>query len=161
LEFSKSVVNNQMYAPAFWREQHRRFRLIGVKCKKCGRNYFPFQHICSCGGTEFEDVEMPRKGKIFSWSGIIVPPATGIEQVELTGPYLLVIVELENGVKVLSQITDYLPIKTMQGKEKQIGIGTPVEMVLRRVYVSQTGQVQYGFKFRPISEEPTQKKEEQ
>ena len=48
--------------------------LIAHKCKKCGKVYFPATTLCNaCLGGEFEETELPRKGKLYSHTTTCVP----------------------------------------------------------------------------------------
>lgn len=48
--------------------------LIGHKCKKCGKISFPATTLCTdCLGDEFEDVDLPRYGKLYSHTATAVP----------------------------------------------------------------------------------------
>ena len=52
------------------------------------------------------------------------------------------IVELEEGVKVIAQLTDIFP--------EEVYEGMPVEMVFRKIReAGADGIIEYGFKFRP------------
>jgi len=78
------------------------------------------------------------KGKIHSYTVIRVPPEGFKEYV----PYVIAIVELEEGTRVLSQVVDCEP--------KSIKIGMRVTSCFRRIRSeNDSGLVLYGFKFRP------------
>ena len=50
--------------------------------------------------------------------------------------------ELEDGVKILTQLTDVFP--------EEVYVGMPVEMVFRKVReAGAEGIIEYGYKFRP------------
>jgi len=52
------------------------------------------------------------------------------------------LVELEDGVKILTQLTDVFP--------EEVYVGMPVEMVFRKVReAGAEGIIEYGYKFRP------------
>jgi hypothetical protein len=60
-------------------------------------------------------------------------------------PYLVALVELDDGVRVLSQLVDIEPIKVKTGMR--------VEAAFRRVKVDgNSGIIEYGYKFRPLIE---------
>jgi hypothetical protein len=61
---------------------------------------------------------------------------------EFQVPYIIGLVELEDGVKILTQIVDVFP--------EEIQVGMPVEMVFRKVREAGVeGIIEYGYKFRP------------
>lgn len=128
-----------MSVPRYWREIPERTRFEGVKCKKCGHVIFPPRGRCErCGGGELVPYNLPEKGKLLTFSVVRTPPK-GFEKL---APYLLGIVELEDGTRVTSQITDV----TL----REISIGMPVEAVFRKISEDgDSGIIQYALKFRP------------
>jgi len=64
---------------------------------------------------------------------------------EIEAPYIVGIVELDEGPKVTAQIVD--------AREEELKIGMPVKMVFRRLRVDgDEGLIHYGFKFTPVRE---------
>lgn len=123
-----------------WRERGARLRLEGARCRKCNRIFYPPKPSCPyCGFRETERVDLPKRGRVVSWSiENIVPEGYRVE-----APVILALIELENGVKVLSTLTDVDPENLYEGME--------VEAVLRRLWVEGTeGLIVYGIKFTPI-----------
>jgi hypothetical protein len=129
-----------MSVPVYWREAPYRYSLIGNKCKKCCKVYYPPRKVCRvCGSKELEEVKLSERGKVVTFTVIHTPPV-GYEKY---APYVVGVVELENGVRVLSQIVDCKP--------EDIAIGTDVEATFRRVTEDgESGLILYGIKFRPI-----------
>jgi uncharacterized OB-fold protein len=77
------------------------------------------------------------KGKVYSYTLITSPP-TGFE---LEVPYIIAIIELEEGARVTAQIVD--------GDYEKVKIGLPVEMVFRKIQEDgKEGLIHYGFKFK-------------
>ncbi len=129
-----------MYPARIWREKKARYRLIGVKCKKCGAIYYPPRPVCEkCRSRELEEVELPRRGKLISYAILHDPPIGYRDQ----APLIIGIIELENGVRVFAPLTDV--------DEKDLKIGMEVEAVLRRINRKEEyGVIPYALKFRPI-----------
>jgi len=123
-----------------WRTKGRYYRLLGSKCEECGGEYYPPVRICpKCGSRRIVDKEMPKRGKILVHT-VLYSPLSGFED---QVPMILAFVELENGVRVFSQITDAKPEEVKDGDE--------VEMVFRRVRVlGRDGQILYGYKFKKV-----------
>ena len=123
-----------------WRTKNRYYRLLGSKCEECGREYFPPVQVCpNCGSKRIVDKEMPKRGKILVHT-VLYSPLSGFEN---QVPMILAFVELENGVRILSQITD--------AKPEEVNDGDEVEMVFRRVRVlGKDGQILYGSKFKKV-----------
>ena len=131
--------------PSMWRTLKPRYRLIGAKCRKCGMICFPPRRICmNCGETDnFEEVKLSGRGKVYSYT-IIARGATVYEHRReglSGGAFPIALIELEEGIRVLGQITDCKP--------EEVRIGMEVEVVFRRIY-EQDGIIRYGYKFRPV-----------
>ena len=78
-------------------------KLMGGKCRKCGKIHLPPRPLCDkCLSTEFEWVELPRTGKLLTYTIIHVAPT----QFQNMAPYAVGIVQLENGVKIPGMIKD-------------------------------------------------------
>ncbi len=120
-----------------WRIRDRYYRLIGSKCAKCGKEYFPPVYRCrGCGSEEVKDREMPKTGRIMTYT-ILHEPLPGYEA---QTPLFLAVVQLENGAKVLSQVVDT--------PEDAVKTGAKVRATVRRMKVDgESGQIIYGYKF--------------
>lgn len=129
-----------MSVPRYWREIPERTRFEGAMCKKCGHTAYPPRGRCDkCGGEEFVSYKLPERGKLLSFSVVRNPPK-GFEKL---APFLLGIVELEDGTRVTSQITD--------AGIKEVSIGMPMEAVFRKISEDgDAGIIQYALKFRPV-----------
>lgn len=128
-------------SPRIWQLAGIRYRLIGSKCLKCGRVFIGLRKVCPhCGSREFKDVALSRRGKIYSYTVIRTPPT----ERENYGPYIIAIVELDDGCKLTAEIVDCSP--------EEIDIGTEVEAVFRKVgEESKSGIIYYACKFRPVA----------
>ncbi|RLI24243.1 MAG: transcriptional regulator [Candidatus Hecatellales archaeon] len=126
--------------PQYWRESKYRYRLIGSRCTKCGAIHFPRRLVCNrCGSRELEEYKLSEKGKLLAYTVIRESPPKGYES---QVPYIIGLVELEEGVKILTQIVDVFP--------EEVRAGMPVEMVFRKVReAGAEGIIEYGYKFRP------------
>jgi uncharacterized OB-fold protein len=77
-------------------------------------------------------------GTIYSYTLMQEVPA----EFEDYAPYLLALVELDNGAKVMTQLTDV---------DGSVNIGDRVEMVTRKLRTDgPQGIIVYGYKFRPV-----------
>ncbi|UCH09469.1 MAG: Zn-ribbon domain-containing OB-fold protein [Fidelibacterota bacterium] len=125
-----------MKSPQYTREIPQRYRLEAEKCRQCGKVHFPPRLICdACQSQEFEQVILSRAGRILTWTVIHVPPTN----FDLEAPYIIAIVELEEGVRLTCQVVDCDP--------EELAVDAPVEMVFRRIQEdSQADIIQYGYK---------------
>ena len=126
--------------PRYWRERKYLYRLIGSECKKCGRRYFPPRKVClHCKSTEMREVKLPETGRILTYSIVYVSPR-GFEKYV---PYIIAIVELDDGTRVFTQLTDIKP--------EDVKVGMRVIATFRRIREqSKDGIIEYGVKFKPI-----------
>ncbi len=126
--------------PAHWRELPARYRLEGGRCKDCGHKTLPEEGVCPvCGSRNIERVALPRRGRVINYSVIWNAP----RGYEYYTPYVVALIELEDGTRVFSQLTDVHPEEVKEGME--------VEMVIRKTRVSgESGLIAYSYKFRPV-----------
>jgi hypothetical protein len=127
--------------PLTWRRIPERYGLIGSECEICRTKYFPVRRICpNCRRRgKMKEVKFSGKGKVYSYTVVHSPP-TGFE---LDVPYIMAIVELQEGPKLTAQIVDF--------NSKDIKIGTQVEMVFRKIQEDgKEGLIHYGFKFKVV-----------
>jgi uncharacterized OB-fold protein len=120
-----------------WRNKDRYYRLIGNKCADCGDEYFPPVYKCrGCGSEHLRDKEMPKEGKIVTYTELHEP----LPGFEAQAPFYLAVVELPNGARVLTQLVD--------SPEESIKTGAKVRATVRRAMVDgESGQITYGYKF--------------
>ncbi len=132
-------------APRFWRENPSRYNLVGFKCNNCGKTYFPPRAICpvchrkSVG--KIEPVKLKGTGKIYSMTEV----HEGLEELVPQKPYVLAMIEMDEGPKVTSQIIDC--------EACDLKIGTPVRVTMRKLSEEgSSGVIHYGYKFVPVRE---------
>lgn len=122
-----------------WRHIPQRYSLIGSECSHCGSIFFPKRVICpECRRKgKLDDIQLKGNGKIFTYSVIHTPT----DEFKTIAPYVVAIVELEEGAKITSQIVDCKP--------EDVNIGDEVEMVFRRIKEEgDDGVISYGYKFK-------------
>jgi len=122
---------------SYWRLKDRYFRLLGSRCLKCKNEHFPNVRTCQkCGSHELGDKEMPKTGKILTFTRLhdVMP---GFQDED---PMTFGLVELDNGVKVVTQLVDT--------NYDSLKMGDAVKAVFRRVRTDgESGQIFYGYKF--------------
>ncbi len=129
-----------MNIPRNWRLQQQRYRLEGEVCEKCGARIFPARDICpECEAPAKTPLVFSGKGEVYSYTTVHTPPQ-GFEEF---APYILALIQLEEGPLITAQLTDV--------DADHVDIGMPVEMVTRKVQGGGTeGPIVYGYKFRPV-----------
>jgi len=127
-----------MDLPRYHRLTSAYYRLEGQRCKDCGAVQFPARSSCgACRSREAEPYRFSGNGTVFSFAEVAMAPKG------FSGPYVVALVELEEGVRVTAQLTDV--------EADEVEIGMPVEMVTRRIQEKGPhGYLVYGYKFRPV-----------
>lgn len=124
-----------------WRRIPERYRMAGTQCKTCGKKFFPprkFCQVCRRKGR-IEAFDFSGRGKIFSFTEVHSAPAG----LELEVPYVLAIVELEEGSRLTTQVVDCTAA--------DVKLGDPVEVVFRKIRSDDPeGLIHYGYKFRLV-----------
>jgi len=111
--------------------------LIGTKCRSCGTISFPrettFCKNPACSGEEYDDVELSRFGKVWSYTDAqYKPPAPYIATTDPYVPFALAAVELPEGLVVLGQVADGFGVADLK-------VGNPVELVVETLYTDEAG----------------------
>jgi hypothetical protein len=102
----------------FW-EAARRRQLVVQRCRGCGAHRFPARSLCArCLGREAEWVPVGGRGTVFSFAVMHQVYHPGFAD---DVPYAVVVVELEEGARLISNLVD-CPLDA-------ITIGMPVEVV--------------------------------
>ena len=104
-------------------EGARAGRLMVQKCDSCGRLRFPAHDLCSsCNSTASRWVPVSGRGEVFSFNIMhqVYHPGFAGEV-----PYAVVVVELEEGCKFISNLLGVKP--------HDIRCGMPVEVVFEKL----------------------------
>ncbi len=120
----------------YW-EQAKAGKLVFQKCGACGSvQFFPRVLCTSCNSTDLEWIESAGKGSLFTFSIVHQPPHPGFRNAV---PYITAIVELDEGVKMPSQLIGIDP------EPEQIEIGMRLELAFEELNDSISLPV-----FRPV-----------
>jgi uncharacterized protein len=107
--------------------------LLGARCTTCSTVFFPraegFCRNPSCRGREFEEVELSRTGKVWSYTDAqYAPPPPYIAPTDPYEPFALAAVELaDEGMVVLGQLANGTTVDDVK-------VGTEVELVVEPLY---------------------------
>ena len=81
-------------------------KLLGLKCKECGTVTVPPKMVCrKCASPDMEVVELKGKGKIQTFTTCNVAPEGREDEV----PYVILLVELDEGPWIMGNLTDIDP----------------------------------------------------
>lgn len=127
--------------PRFWRNLGSRYNLEGTRCTECGEHFYPPRNFCvNCRrGGQIEPYNFKGTGEIVTYTLI----HTAAEGFEIQAPYILAIIQLDEGPRLTSQVI---------GDFEKINIGTRVRSVFRKLGEGgERGMIYYGTKFVPVN----------
>jgi uncharacterized OB-fold protein len=98
-------------------------KLMASRCRNCQELYLPPHAICSkCHSSDMEWVELKGDGKLAAFTSICVGPTSTLEEgYDRDNPYVVGVVQLEEGPKVSGRVQG-LDARKPEG----IKVGTPV-----------------------------------
>ncbi len=122
--------------------------LIGTQCTGCGTYFFPKQDTyCknpNCDCSEFEEVELSRSGKIWSYTNACYKPPEPFVAAEPFEPYALAAVTLEKEqMTIMAQVADDLGVEALK-------VGMEMELVLQPLHEDEE-DTKVTWKWRPVS----------
>lgn len=125
-----------MITARYHREIPQRYRLEAGKCQKCGHIDFPPRRVCpKCNGKTFDVVRLSDEGKLVTFTVVRVASDKFSKQT----PFVVGIVELNDGVRVTTQIAD--------AQLDKVEVGHKVRLVFRRIQEDgRSGILCYGYK---------------
>src|ERR1700688_1234502 len=125
--------------------------LLGSRCLACGTYAFPRQAIfCGnpgCEGTEFEDVSLSRRGKVWSYTDARYTPPPPYVAADPYVPFCIAAVELaEEKMVVMGQVVPEVTVD-------DLSVGTEVELVVDVLYEDDDHEY-LVWKWRPVVSGP-------
>ena len=91
-----------------YNEALKQNKLLGLKCKQCGTITVPPKIACgNCASTDLDIMELSGNGTIQTFTTVFVPP----EGREDECPYVIVLVELDEGPWIMGNLTGIDPNK--------------------------------------------------
>ncbi|MCS6784491.1 MAG: Zn-ribbon domain-containing OB-fold protein [Candidatus Caldarchaeum sp.] len=129
-----------MSKPAsYWRLRPFVYRLEGSRCVKCGHFHPLVRKVCRrCGSKNLERDRLPATGILRHFT-VVSQAQQGMEK---NTPFIVAWVEMDDGSKVVAQMTDCEP--------EDLKPAMKVETVVRKIKVDgESRLIFYGIKFRP------------
>lgn len=122
--------------------------LLGTQCKACGTYYFPKQSVfCknpACNGEAFDEVQLSRTGKIWSFTNACYQPPEPYVAADPYVPYTIIAVELEKEkMIVLGQAVEGVDVS-------QLKAGMNVELVLAKLFEDEQS-IKMTWKWKPVA----------
>ncbi len=120
-DYMRSSTGGPEISNVFWkREERQNVRLQGTLCPKCGAVHYPPSKTCpSCRNRDgLTEKALARTGRLFTFTKDYLYDSPN-------PPAVMAVVDLDGGGRLLCQMTDV--------QERDVEIGMPLEMVLRRL----------------------------
>lgn len=106
----------------FW-EGTKRHELLLQRCRECGRYRFPPRVICpGCISEEFDWIPASGRGAVYTYTVVYRSPMPSFDA-DL--PYVIGIIELEEGARVMSHVIGCRP--------EEVKVGLSVQLVFEDV----------------------------
>jgi uncharacterized OB-fold protein len=124
--------------------------LLGSRCTACATVFFPrekaFCRNPGCTGDVFDEVELSRAGRIWSYTDArYQPPPPYIPATDPYEPFALAAVELEaEGLVVLGQVAAGYGVDDLT-------VGAPVELVVETLYTDDEGVERTIWRWKPVA----------
>jgi uncharacterized OB-fold protein len=121
-EYKKPLPEMQPWSVKFW-EGTKQHKLLIQECKDCGiKIFYPRKFCPECWSSDLSWSEASGKGKVFSYSVTMA----GVED-KFAGdlPFVLALVDLNEGVRMMTNIVNCRP--------DEVSIGMDVEVVFEDV----------------------------
>ena len=113
-------------------------RLLGGRCATCGHHHFPRHPICPyCSSHETGACELSATGRLWAWTAVTHPPP-GYRG---TIPYGFGVVELPEGLRVVTRLTESDPGRLSDGQ--------PMHLVIEPLYRDEDGHPVVTYAFAP------------
>lgn len=121
--YSKPIPVADPDSAPFW-EGCRQGKLLIQHCNSCNQNQFPPGNICSsCRSDALVWKEASGRGTVFSWIVVVHPIPKPVYAEDV--PYVVALVELEEGVR--------MPTNIVGCDSDKIAAGMPVKVFFDRV----------------------------
>jgi len=115
-----------------------RAALLGSRCGACGSVHFPRADSCSYCATEHPDpVELSPGGTLWAWTAVTAPPPGYQGEI----PYGIGVVELPEGVRVITRLT--------VGDPATLSLGQAMELQIVPLHRDEDGNDVVTYAFAP------------
>lgn len=116
-QYDKPLPLMQGTAKQFY-ERCKQGELCFQRCAKCGKwRHVPRQMCSACGSWEWEWARSSGRGKVFTWTVVHRPMHPAFKD---NVPYAPVVVEMEEGVRLVSWLVDCPPEAIEKGMAVQV-----------------------------------------
>jgi uncharacterized OB-fold protein len=113
-------------------------RLIGSRCRRCSGHHFPRHATCPyCASDEVEETRLSPRGTLWAFTAVTAAPPGYRGEV----PYGFGVVELPEGVRVVTRLTEPDPAA--------LRVGQPMELVVVALHEDDDGNEVVTYAFAP------------
>ena len=113
-------------------------RLLGGRCRDCGGHHFPRHDTCPyCAAAAVEPVTLSDTGRLWAHTAVTAAPPGYLGAV----PYGFGVVELPEGVRVVTRLTEADPAALVTG--------APMRLVVVPLHVDDEGREVVTYAFAP------------
>ncbi len=113
--------------------------LLGSHCTSCGAYHFPRHDTCPyCSIEDPTAVELSSTGTLWSWTAVTAPPPGYSGEV----PFGIGVVELDDGIRVISRLTESDPTA--------LSLGTPMQLCIVALHTDAEGNEVVTYAFAPV-----------
>lgn len=113
-------------------------QLIGIQCRSCGEIAFPITKGCrNCQSMDVKEIMLKRKGKIYTFSTICVPPPPPYYKGPV--PFSIGWVELPDQCRVITPLVG--------AENEAYRIGMEVELLIHKIDEDDAGNEVMGYGF--------------
>jgi uncharacterized OB-fold protein len=96
-------------------------RLLGSHCGDCGGYHFPRHETCPyCSSDNVQPTELSTTGTLWSWTAVTAAPPGYEGEV----PFGFGVVELPEGIRVITRLTESDPVALQHGQPMQLTLAT-------------------------------------
>jgi len=120
-------------------------RLLGSQCATCNTPYFPKVSVCrhpDCADPKIGDAEFGPKGVIWSVARQDYPPPAPVKFDEPYKPFVMGIVDMADGLRVLGRVAVDNP--------EDAKCGMDVELIIDALSHDDDGNELVSWKFKPV-----------
>ena len=118
-------------------------RLMGTQCTSCNAHYFPKSLSCRnplCREKKIVDALLGPDGTLYSYTLQTYQPPP-LFSMAPWAPYLIGLVELPQGIRVMGMLTGCGP--------DELCIGMPMQLTSEALYLNEEGRAVLTYKFKP------------
>ncbi|HUY63120.1 MAG TPA: OB-fold domain-containing protein [Acidimicrobiales bacterium] len=94
-------------------------QLLGSRCRSCAAHHFPRHDACPyCASDEVEPAPLSERGRLWAWTAVTAAPPGYRGEV----PYGFGVVELPEGLRVVTRLAEADPTRLHQGQAMELAI---------------------------------------